>query len=78
MGTGSFKRTEDENAMALTSRKSLHFSRDMNKGSIIDETDLILIRPGNGFTWDDRKLFVGKKIKIDVTKNKILDLNLVE
>jgi len=78
MGAGSFKRTEDENAMALTSRKSLHFSRDMNKGSIIDETDLILIRPGNGFTWDDRKLFVGKKIKIDVTKNKILDLNLVE
>ena len=78
LGTGTFQRTEAENAMAITSRKSLHYNHALEIGKKIDESDLKLIRPGNGFTWDERFLFIGKKIKYGVEFNEQVKVEDVE
>ena len=48
-------------------RKSIHTSHDLKKGSILKETDLIPLRPGDGLSpmsWDE---VVGKKLLKDLT-----------
>lgn len=69
LGSNLFERSAAENSMAKTSRKSLHFKHDMKAGAIIEEIDIKLIRPGDGYFWDQRNLFMGKKLLMDVFEN---------
>ncbi len=60
LGSGDFVRTELEEKMALTSRKSLHLTRPISSGEAIKENDLVLMRPGDGLYWSGRNLVIGK------------------
>lgn len=42
------------------------------KGDIIKESDLHLLSPGDGFKWKDLNKIVGRKIKVDISKDEII------
>jgi N-acetylneuraminate synthase/N,N'-diacetyllegionaminate synthase len=59
-------------------RKSIHLSRSMDKGEVIQDIDLAILRPGNGISPMDIEHVIGKKLKHDLKKQSQLswkDLN---
>ena len=59
-------------------RKSLHVSRDKVKGEIIGVNDLIALRPGTGISPMEIEKVIGKRLKINVKKNNILNWKNLE
>ncbi|MDA9176978.1 N-acetylneuraminate synthase [Flavobacteriaceae bacterium] len=49
-------------------RKSIHFSRDIKSGTVIKETDVIALRPGDGICTMNWENILGKKLNSDVKK----------
>jgi len=58
--------------MAKTSRKSLHYSRDLEVGSILGINDLVLLRPGTGMMWSECERFLERALKHKVAKGNML------
>ena len=52
--------------------RSLAFNKDLKKGHIIKEEDLHMISPGDGYKWEDRKLFIDCELKNNVEYNTLL------
>ena len=73
-GSEEFKRTSNEEDMARTSRKSLHFSRTLEKGHRLKKEDLILLRPGTGLFWSQTSSIIGKKLKREVMERSLVSL----
>jgi N,N'-diacetyllegionaminate synthase len=66
-GSGTKEPSRSEIKNIVVARKSLHFRTSLAKGSLIQENDLIALRPGDGISpmlIDD---FVGKKLAIGVS-----------
>ena len=57
----------------LNARRSLYFTKDILKDSIIKESDLIPKRPGNGVSPEKYKEYVGKKINQNVFTDQVLE-----
>jgi N,N'-diacetyllegionaminate synthase len=72
LGSAEFIRTAGEEGMAKTSRKSLHYSRDLEVGNILGISDLVLLRPGTGMMWRECEVFLGRALKHKVAKSTIL------
>jgi len=53
--------------------RSLAFNKDLKKGHIIKEEDLHMISPGDGYKWEDKGIFIGKELKIDIEYNTLLN-----
>jgi N,N'-diacetyllegionaminate synthase len=68
-------RSEKEDDMARTSRKSLHFARDLKAGAILELKDLVLLRPGYGLMWRKHPDVVGRSMLRDVKKFELISLN---
>ncbi len=50
-------------------RRILYFNLDMRKGERINYNSLVALRGGQGVNMNLKKIFIGKKLKIDVKKN---------
>jgi N,N'-diacetyllegionaminate synthase len=74
LGKQSFGRTEDENLMALTSRKSLHSSKALRRGTVVRLEDFVLLRPGSGIYFAEVEKLIGRKLKIDIEKTHMFSL----
>ena len=72
LGSAEFIRTAGEESMAKTSRKSLHYSRDLEVGNILGISDLVLLRPGTGMMWSEREKFLDKALKYKVAQGTML------
>ncbi len=57
-------------------RRSLAISINLAKGDTLTEKDLIMLSPGNGLQWEDRKKILGKKAKDVIKKNTLLALEM--
>lgn len=57
----------------LNARRSLYFTKDISKDSIIKESDLIPKRPGNGVSPEKYKEYIGKKINQNVFADQVLE-----
>jgi N,N'-diacetyllegionaminate synthase len=68
-------RSEKEDDMARTSRKSLHFAKDLKTGAILQLSDLILLRPGHGIKWSNHSDILGKSLLRDVKKFELISSN---
>jgi 3-deoxy-D-glycero-D-galacto-nononate 9-phosphate synthase len=53
--------------------RSLAFNKNLIKGDIIKIEDLHMISPGDGYKWEDKKLFIGKELKNNVELNTLLN-----
>ena len=73
-GSEEFKRTLNEEDMARTSRKSLHFSHKLEKGHRLKKEDLILLRPGSGLYWNQTGSIIGKILNREVLGRSLVNL----
>ena len=48
VGDGVKRPTPDERSMATVARKSLHWHRSMARGDVVAESDIVIVRPGDG------------------------------
>lgn len=53
-------------------RKSIHLNRALAQGDVIKESDLIMLRPGNGISPMKLRDILGKKINKDLSAGSIL------
>ncbi len=53
-------------------RKSIHLDVSLKKGSVIKETDLIMLRPGDGISPMLLRSIIGKKVKCNLAKGSKL------
>jgi len=56
--------------------RSLATKFDLKEGSVLTETDLHMISPGDGLKWEDRHRVVGKKVKESLSYNTLITLDL--
>ena len=56
-------------------RRSAAAAKDLKKGTVVSESDLIWVRPGSGVTWEHRDNLLGKKLNRDC---KYADLITIE
>ena len=68
MGDGVKKCRDAELNTKSIARRSLYFSRSMKQGDIINEDDLIPLRPNSGICASHFEDFIGKILKMDVNK----------
>ena len=59
-------------------RRSLALARNLVAGEIIQESDIIMLRPPIGLSWDERGKVIGKKAKVDMPFRHILQPQEVE
>ncbi len=63
-GRKEVSRSESENK--VITRKSVHFSKALKSGMVITESDLIVLRPGDGISPFDWSKVIGKTLTQDV------------
>ena len=75
IGSPVKKIQEEELQMLKISRKSMHFSRDINLGEKNKKKDIILIRPGSGLYISLLPHILGKKLNKSVQKGSIVNFS---
>lgn len=65
LGKFEKKPTENESKNILIARKSIHLSKKLTKGSILQESDLIMKRPGDGISPMLIDQVIGKSVNTD-------------
>lgn len=58
--------------------RSIATNRDMKKGEMIEEKDLHMLSPGDGFKWSQLSDIVGKTMVVDVPKNEVIYPNQIQ
>lgn len=64
--------TATEKKNMLVARKSIHLAKDLSKGHVLSESDLIMKRPGDGISPMKLKNVVGKKLVRDIAMDNKL------
>ena len=61
---GNNKKEPQKNEIKIKKqlRRSAAAAHNMDKDNVIQEKDIIWIRPGTGVKWEDRRILVGKKL----------------
>ena len=67
-GNGSKEASLSEKKNIHIARKSIHLSKDLKSGSIINEQDIISLRPGDGICTMNWENIIGKKVNKDLKK----------
>lgn len=76
---GSYNKviSNDIDEVKLKLERSVCSNRDIKKGEIISESDIILLSPGNGLSWMERLKVIGKKANIDIPRHELIDESMV-
>jgi len=67
-GNGLKEASLSEKKNIHIARKSIHLSKDLTSGSIINEQDIISLRPGDGICTMNWENIIGKKVNKDLKK----------
>lgn len=67
-GDGEKMPSESEIKNIAIARKSIHLSKDLSKGHIITDADIISLRPGDGISPMEWENIVGKMLKVEKKK----------
>lgn len=75
MGSGLKEPSPSEQKNITIARKSIHAANDIKEGSILTESDFVMLRPGDGISPMEMDLLVGKKLLKSIEKGQKFDLN---
>lgn len=64
-GDGEKVPSESETKNIAIARKSIHLNKDLQRGHILTDDDLISLRPGDGISPMDWEKVIGKKLTVD-------------
>ncbi len=67
-GDGLKMPSESEMKNIAIARKSIHLNKNLAKGHIISNDDIIALRPGDGISPMEWNTIIGKKLKVDKKK----------
>jgi len=73
LGESKIECNSSVNSAKIKLERSLAFNKDLNKGDTITLNDLHMISPGNGFKWDSKNRFIGKKLLNNIKLNTLLN-----
>lgn len=71
-GSGIKKATDSELKNLTVARKSLYFSRNLAKGSVLTKDDIVVKRPFLGISPMDIDLVIGRKLSREVVGNRLI------
>ena len=71
-GTGFKEPSKSEQKNMAVARKSLHAARNLQRGSVIKQEDLIALRPGTGISPMEIDRIIGRVLVHDVEKQTLL------
>lgn len=71
-GDGIKKPSKSELKNKAIARKSIHLNRDVEKGAILKETDLVALRPGAGISPMEWENIIGCKVNQDLAQGSLL------
>jgi N-acetylneuraminate synthase len=74
-GSGYKEPSESELKNIFVARKSIHLNTSLKKGEMIKDSDLIMLRPGDGISPMKMEMVIGKQAVIDMHKGHKLTLN---
>ena len=57
--------------------RSIATKKTLKKGDIIQEEDIHLLSPGDGYKWSDKKLLIGKYVTCNIPANEIIYPNML-
>ena len=57
--------------------RSIATNKALEAGDIVNESDIHLLSPGNGFKWSEKNNVIGKKVLKAIPKNEIIYNNLI-
>lgn len=72
LGSIQRKVSDEEKAQRLKMRRSLVLTRNLSQGSILQDSDLDGLRPGNGISIDQKTKYVGRVLKHDLEAGRLL------
>jgi len=72
MGIKNIFISESVHANKIKLERSIASKRNIHKGETIKEKDLHLLSPGDGFSWSEKNMIIGRKVLIDIPKNEII------
>ena len=58
--------------------RSIATNKKLKKNTIIKESDIHLLSPGDGFKWIQRNEVIGKRINQDLNSNEIIYLKMLK
>ncbi len=71
-GTGKIKYGREESLTARAARRSLFAKRFIPEGKVLEEDDVVALRPGTGLPVYELENLIGKKSKNDIPANYII------
>ena len=76
---GKFQKkiTKNEKKNKIQIRRSIAANQILKIGDTITESHLIMLRPGIGYEYKERKLIIGKKVVKVIKKNEIINRNSI-
>ena len=74
-GDGIKNPSESETKNIMIARKSIHVLKDLTKGHVISEQDLIALRPGSGISPMEWEYVIGKRLSSDKKEFDILNFS---
>lgn len=78
LGTYKKQTQLEELEMKKISRKSLYYSKDLKKGTVLKDTYIKPLRPSNGISADNFFHFLGKRLNLNVKNNQKLSFRHVK
>lgn len=69
MGSTRKEVVEEEHETVYVQRRCLYAKKDLPKGHIITENDIVILRPALGIPPKYKSIVIGKECKIDIKKN---------
>lgn len=72
-GTGIKEPSKSETKNKVVARKSIHVNKRISEGDILQESDLIALRPGNGISPMEWKKVIGTRVKSDLEAFQMLN-----
>ena len=69
--------TKNEKKNKINIRRSIAANKILKIGHKIKSSNLIMLRPGTGYEFKDRKYIIGKKVIKVIMKNEIIKRNCI-
>lgn len=72
IGTEDISIVQDTSSAKEKLERSIASNRKINIGEVINECDIHMLSPGDGFKWAEKNLVVGKEAKTNIAANEII------
>lgn len=77
LGSAVKQPTEAEAENRLLARRSIHAARELDEGHVLQEDDLIMLRPGTGIPPADLDIVVGRQLRKPLAAGELLTWDAV-